>query len=72
MVDTQLIDEMIVDLKNVQKILKKYSRLGIPQIERSIRSASMNLHMILWESGEGMNYRPDLPIDGENDDMNLR
>jgi len=72
MIDPQLIDEMVVDIKNVRKVLGKYSRFGIPQIERFIRSANINLQSILWESGEATNYRPDLPIDGDEDDMNLQ
>ena len=61
--DAQLIDKMIIDIKNVRKTIKKYEGIGIPQMERCIRTADMNLHWILWLSGEAVEYRPDLPIE---------
>jgi len=63
MINKQIIDEMAIDIKTARKLIKKYERIGIPQLERFVRSADMNLHSILWESGKVVQYRPDLPIE---------
>lgn len=63
MVDAHLIDEMITDVKNTRRIIKKYEALGNPQFERYIRGIDMSLHNLLWCTGEAVQYRPDLPIE---------
>lgn len=63
MVDEQLIDEMIADVRDARRVIKKYEGIGIPQLERYIRNADINLHWILWSSGAAVQYRPDLPLE---------
>lgn len=63
MVDQLLFDKMVGDIKQARKLLYEYREIGIPAIERCLRTADMNLHYALWLNGEACQYQPDLPLE---------
>jgi len=63
MVDHQMIQKMVKDLRQARRLIKGYQEIGIPEIERCLRMADMNLHWILWGCGEAVQYLPDLPLE---------
>lgn len=63
MVDHQMMEKMLKDLVQARRLIKGYQEIGIPEIERCLRMADMNLHWILWVCGEAVQYLPDLPLE---------
>lgn len=63
MVEQQTIDKLVANLKQARKLIKEFEAIGIPEIERDIRIADINLHYALWACGEASIYSPDLPLE---------
>ena len=63
MVDTQEIKALIEDVKKIRRLIKTYQNIAIPEIACCLRIADINLHEILWVSGEATQYLPDLPLE---------
>ncbi len=63
MVTQQEIEKMVRDIKQARRLIKEYQEIGIPEIERTLRIADMNLHWALWVCGEAVQYLPDLPLE---------
>lgn len=63
MADQILIDRMVADIKEARRLIKEYQNIGIPELERCVRMADINLHWILWLNGEAHQYQPDLPLE---------
>ena len=63
MVEQQTIDKLVTNLKQARKLIKEFESIGIPEIERNIRLADLNLHYALWVCGAANRYEPDLPLE---------
>jgi len=63
MVTQQEIEKMVRDIKQARRLIKEHQEIGVPEIERSLRIADMNLHWVLWVCGETVQYLPDLPLE---------
>lgn len=64
MVDQNLINKLVSNVKQARRLIREHeSEIGIPEIERSLRIADMNLHWILWLLGEAVQYAPDIPLE---------
>ena len=64
MVDRDLINKLGSNVRQARRLIKEYeSEIGIPEIERCLRIADMNLHWTLWLLGEAVQYAPDIPLE---------
>lgn len=63
MVDRKEMQTLTEDIRVMRRLIKKYHNIGVPEVARYLRIADMNLHQILWVSGEATQYLPDLPLE---------
>jgi len=63
MVDQKEIKKLVFNVKQARRLIKEFEEIGIPEVERTLKIADMNLHWVLWTCGEAVKYLPDLPLE---------
>lgn len=63
MVEQETMEKLINNVKQARKLIKEFEEVGIPEIERNLKIADMNLHWVLWVCGEAVQYLPNLPLE---------
>jgi len=56
-------EKLLNNVKQARRLIKEFEDIGIPEIERNLRIADMNLHWVLWVCGEAVQHLPNLPLE---------